>query len=831
VNFFKTIFKLLVLLVFLYTLIGFFVLPYFLKPIIEKNLSNKFNSSISIHKLEINPLKLNVLVDRFNFKSKDDSELLSITSINTQLNFLSLFKKNIHLNYLEINGAKAFIERLKNKKFNFSKYLKETPKNTDTKKLDWSLLIDSFLLSNATIDYKDRAQQPNFHKTVEPINLKMQNILINSKTKATFHLSSISPNGEKLAVEGRINLNQKLNANIYLYMKSISLKEYKSYLESIFKDVTLLGEISGSANFIINEKNSHPLQIKSIELDNTSLTIIDKSKTPNVNIPIKDISLNILEKEAHKIFSISLDSKIANRYPIHVNGTYDVKNKTALLSSDLILPLPMLWPYAKDFLNARLTKGTALSKIDLAITPESFKVDGSLVLKDINLEHSILNEKILSVKELSLRPMHLDFTNNRYSIEEVSFNKLALFLNKNENEEFNVDSIFKAKDKSTTSNKEVKVDIKTIKIDKSSLNYNDLFVKPKFSSDLNNIKATIDEFSTDASKATTLQLSSSINSSAFIDISSTFLPFGHNSDVKAYIANLDIVSLSGYSSKFLGYSLDKGKLNLNLDYTLKQSKLLGNAHMNFDHLNVKELSNVKDVEKPPLSLAIALLKDRGDQINIDVDIDGDTADPSFSVNGLIVKIIVNLITNIVTSPFSIIGAILGDSSDFSFVEFNAGESILNKESIKTITAIERALYERPSLNIEIKGESSTTIDAKALAHEHLNELLRNEKYLALLEKNINLSFQSISLSKDERSKWLKSAYSYFKADTPNDNIMTEYLLEKLNATDDELHFLAFSRAKSIRNELVKRGKIDLSQVYLVGADSNSTKSGVTFELK
>lgn len=830
-NFFKTVFKLFTLLLFLYTISGFFLLPHFLKPLIEQKLSNELNSTINIKSLEINPLKLNILVNGFNFTNKDSGELLSISYIATELNFISLFEKNIHLNYLDINNAKIKIKRFSNKKFNFSKYLNKSVKNKSDKELDWSISIDDFLLSNATIEYQDRFVQPSFHKKIEPINLKMQNVLINSNIKTTFHLSSISPNNEKLAVEGRINLKPKLNANIYVYMKSISLVEYKTYIESILKKFTLLGELSGSASFIISEDSDNAIQVKNINLNNTDLTITDKSREPNVVIPLKDISLNILEKEPNRLFSISLDSNVNNRYPVHLNGTYNVEKKSTLLFTDLTLPLPMLWPYATDFLNAKLTNGTATSKIDLDINKNSIKANGTLTLKDISLEHSILNEKILDVKEVSLKSMNLDFTKNVYTAKELSVNELNLFLNKDESEEFNVDTIFKPKEKSTTSKDKIQIDIKTIKLDKSSLNYNDLFVKPKFSSELNNIKATVNEFSTNPSKASKLELSSNINSSAFIDVTSTFLPFANSSDVRAYIANLDIVSLSGYSSKFLGYALNKGKLNLNLDYTLEKSKLLGNAHMNFDNLEVKELSNIKDIEKPTLSLAVALLKDRGNQININVDIDGDTADPSFSVNGLIIKIIINLITNIVTSPFSIIGAILGDSSDFSFVEFKAGESILNKESNKTITAIETALYTRPSLNVEVKGESSATIDAKALARKHLNELLRNEKYLTLLEKNYNLSFQSITMKNSERSRWLKSAYSYFKADTQNDNAMTEYLLEKLNATDDELHFLAFNRAKTIRNELVKRGKINLSQMYLVGADSNSSKSGVTFELK
>lgn len=830
-NFAKIIFKLFILLLFLYTITGFFILPYFLKPVIEQKLSNEFNSSIDIQNLEINPLKLNLLINGFNFSNKNSGEVLSISSIATELNLLSLFKKNIHLNYLDINRAKITIKRFRNKKFNFSKYLNKTSKDKDSKEFNWSISINDFLLSNATIEYQDNFIQPNFHKTVEPINLKMHNILINSKTKTTFHLSSVSQNNEKLAVEGRINLTPKLNANIYVYMKSIYLVEYKTYIESILKEFTLLGKLSGSASFIINQESNHAFEIKSIKLNNTDLTIIDRSKTPNLTIPIKNISLSVLEKEPNRLFSIFLDSKIDSKYPVHVNGTYNIEKESALLFTDLTFPLPMLWPYATDFLNAKLTNGTATSKIDLVIKKDSIKANGDLNLKDINLEHSNLNEKILDIKELSLKDMELDFTKNIYSAKELSFNELNLFLNKYENEEFNVATLFKQKETSRTAKNEVEIDIKTIRVDKSSLNYNDLFVKPKFTSELNNMKVTVNEFSTNSSKPSKLKLSSKINGSAFIDVSSTFLPFANSSEIKAYITNLDIVSLSGYSSKFLGYTLNKGKLNLNLDYTLEQSKLLGNAHMNFDNLKVKELSNVKNVEKPPLALAIALLKDRSEQININVDIDGDTADPSFSVNGLITKIILNLITNIVTSPFSIIGAILGDSSDFSFVEFKAGESILDKESNKTITAIETVLYKRPNLTLEIKGESSETIDSKALAHKHLNELLRNEKYLTLLEKNRNLSFQSITLNKNERSRWLKSAYHYFKTDTQNDKIITEYLLEKLNATDDELHFIAFNRAKTVRNELVKRGKISLSQMYLVGADSNSSKSGVTFELK
>ena len=824
------LFKLLTLLLILYTSIGFFVLPTVLKQTIEEKLSSEFNSSVNIQNLELNPLNLELVINKFNLKSSDNSELISINSISTQLNFISILNEDIDLNYLDIEQAKVFIKRFENGNFNFTKYIQKKQQKKDVSKHSWPILINNIQITDTSVEYIDKFINPSFTKTLKSINIKMKNVVIDSNSQAEFRLSSLSLKKEKLNINGTINIDKKLNANIDINMDSIVLEDYKTYIEKILKNFTLSGKLSGSANFIINEKATNALQIKSIKIDNTDLTVIDTSTVPNINVPFKNISLKIIEKTPNSIFSISLDSKIENRYPIHLDGTFNIQKRYAHIFSDLTLPLPMFWAYTSDILNARLIDATATSKMNLDINSSSTIVNGELTIKSINLEHSLLNEKILDLEEISLKPMSLDFTNNAYKIEEISLSGLNIFLNKNENENFNIDTLFKDKSSKEKPKEKIAIDFKTINLNNGSLNYKDLNVKPIFSSEITDIKANVQDFSTNSSVPSKLNLSANINGNAFIDITSTFLPFHNSSNVNAYIANMDIVSLSGYSSKFLGYSLEKGKVNLNLDYTLKESKLLGKSYMNFDNLKVKELQNVKGVKKPPLSLAVALLKDRGEQINLDVDIDGDTAEPSFSVNGLISRIIINLIANIVTSPFAIIGSILGDSSDFSFVSFAPGKSTLNKKSMKTIVAIETALYDHPNLSIEIKGESSKESDAKALAKVHLNELLRNEKYLTLLEKNKNLSFQSIRLN-ENNSQWLKSAYHYFKTDTPSNDVMTEYLLKKLNATDSELHFLAFSRAKKVRNELVKREKISASKMYLVGANANSTKSGVTFELK
>ena len=75
-------------------------------------------------------------------------------------------------------------------------------------------------------------------------------------------------------------------------------------------------------------------------------------------------------------------------------------------------------------------------------------------------------------------------------------------------------------------------------------------------------------------------------------------------------------------------------------------------------------------------LAVALLKDRNGQINLNLPISGSLSDPQFSIGGIIMRIFVNLIVKAVTSPFALISSAFGGGEELSYVEFAPGSAAL-----------------------------------------------------------------------------------------------------------------------------------------------------------
>ena len=67
--------------------------------------------------------------------------------------------------------------------------------------------------------------------------------------------------------------------------------------------------------------------------------------------------------------------------------------------------------------------------------------------------------------------------------------------------------------------------------------------------------------------------------------------------------------------------------------------------------------------KLPVKLALALLKNRQGDIDLDLPVTGDLDDPEFSIGGVVVKMFVNLIVGIVSSPFQVLGALVGGGEE------------------------------------------------------------------------------------------------------------------------------------------------------------------------
>ena len=135
--------------------------------------------------------------------------------------------------------------------------------------------------------------------------------------------------------------------------------------------------------------------------------------------------------------------------------------------------------------------------------------------------------------------------------------------------------------------------------------------------------------------------------------------------------------LSAYTAQFAGRKIASGKLSLNLEYLLENNSIKGDNSIVMKDFTLGEDVESDDAIDLPLDLAIALMTDASGVIDVDLQVSGDLDSPDFTARGLIFKAFVNLITKAVTSPFKLLGALVGGAdSDLESIDFQAGRSDL-----------------------------------------------------------------------------------------------------------------------------------------------------------
>jgi acylphosphatase len=320
-------------------------------------------------------------------------------------------------------------------------------------------------------------------------------------------------------------------------------------------------------------------------------------------------------------------------------------------------------------------------------------------------------------------------------------------------------------------------------------------------------------------------------------------------DVSVVFENLNLTTISPYSGKYAGYPITKGKLSLDLAYKLSQKELVGENKVLVDQITMGSEVESPDATSLPIPLALALLKDRKGLIDIDLPISGNIDEPDFSYGGIIWQALVNLITKIATSPFSLVGGLVGgvmgdDPDALKYIAFSPSEIEMPSPEQEKLVALGKALADRPGLRLDITGTADSKVDGSALAEAKLLTQLKKAKFVQQPPSGdqASASVEKLELTPEEEAQYLKQLFvekfgesALTKAaETPDAkkskadprpltaDEMKAKLLEGIVVDEAQLRVLAQERAQQIREYLIQEGKVPSNQVFLVEVVLNPT---------
>ena len=231
--------------------------------------------------------------------------------------------------------------------------------------------------------------------------------------------------------------------------------------------------------------------------------------------------------------------------------------------------------------------------------------------------------------------------------------------------------------------------------------YTDDFIKPNYSADLTDISGSIGAFGTESQQPAGVDLQGQLNGSAPLNITGSVNPLTPRAyvDLKASAQGIELTELSDYSTKYTGYPIIKGSLNVDVHYLLDHGSLTANNHLFIDQLtfgNRLENSNAKNL---PVRFAVGVLKNARGEINLDIPVSGSLSDPQFSLHSVIWRAFLNVISKPITAPFRLLASpirgIAADvrrtdtksTQDLSYVGFNPGLATLTESAKDGLTTL------------------------------------------------------------------------------------------------------------------------------------------------
>lgn len=243
--------------------------------------------------------------------------------------------------------------------------------------------------------------------------------------------------------------------------------------------------------------------------------------------------------------------------------------------------------------------------------------------------------------------------------------------------------------------------------------FSDRFVKPNYSADLTDLTGQLSAFSSVSATGTPdmaeLELRGRADGTASLEILGKLNPLATPlaSDIVGKVRDLKLAPLTPYATKYFGYGINRGKLSVDVVYLVQPNgQLTANNKLVLNQLAFGDKVEGSTASLP-VKLAVALLADRNDVINLDLPISGSLNDPQFSPGPIIImviiKVIINVIGKAVTAPLSLLTKAVGGAggNEPATVGCAAGSARLEPDAKAALDLGAKALEERPALLKEV----------------------------------------------------------------------------------------------------------------------------------
>ncbi len=875
----------------IYVLFGFFILPYLVKTSLPIYLQQKYNISTYIDSVHLNPFDASLRVDNFILKDQQNENLFYFEKLHIDLALFQLLNKTLYVEKFALTNSKATVIINKDQRANYQ-FLIDTFRSDHSSKVQennqesFNIFIKEFDVNFLNVAFEDLSKKEVFRVVTKPIDFSLKDFAFNQDHENKIDLDIQTHNSgditlrslfiaDPLSFEAKVALKDINIDKIYSYLKpqesfaQFRFDRLKSDFELSLKSKNNAYEVGVSnINFQLPQFDmEHKLFTTSLEklrivVNNFDLHAIDDTISYNVYDTKIDIQkINLFDKQygaQHRFSSIESGiKKITSnkKEPIDIVQTLVVSDNGLLNTTIRMIQEPFLvesaitlekidlrryTPYIEKFVNLDIKDGVLSTKSDLLLKQNEKKLDISLhsnmELRKIDIWHKLLKKPILKVDGIDIA--NLNYTQDNLQIDTIMIDTPDFFFELQKDSKHNLsDLIVKQEEKKDPSQKQGSFEytINQVELQNGKAKIVDNTITPTFSSTESEVNLLVKNITSKKDQLTHITHSSVVDNYGVLKSQGSLYisdPL-KNISLELDLDNLDLLSLSPYSGKFIGNKIDNGKLFLKLDHTIKDNIIDAKNNIRIKDIKLGEKVESKEAIDAPIGLAIALLEDSSGYIDLDLPISGDLQNPKFDISDAIFDVIRNTLVGIVSAPFKLLAMLVGagDNDELNKSSFHFGKSSIDPTQKQTLDKLVVALQKRPGLKLKVAPSYALKEDTQALIDQKFQSSYKN-----LLDPTLDIELKVQRALNVYKELYTKEDIEAFEQKGEELLVvLIDQIKKKIEVSQNELENLAFKRASNIKSYLVDKNieskRVEILEEFTVSDNVDKRGSKVLLKFK
>ncbi|MDH3953524.1 MAG: DUF748 domain-containing protein [Gammaproteobacteria bacterium] len=573
------------------------------------------------------------------------------------------------------------------------------------------------------------------------------------------------------------------------------------------------------------------VSLAQLVVNRLALNLADQTLEPSANVGWRSLDIDIrdISNEPSAAFPTTIQLEALDGGSISVDGHLAVLPEPSFdfdLAVDA-LELRAADPYVKSRVDVHLESGALNVDAQLhSSADEPLRVTGDIEIVDFLLTESDQDTRLGSWASLRAENLVYTAAGNALDVSEVRFTKPYGDILIAEDGSINLGRVRKGDEVESedqpgpeetdadpaTEEPGTAVTIGRILVSDAAADFADRSLPLPFDAKIAALNGEISTIATTSSEPSTVKMEGSVDEFGRVQVSGTVTPLdpAANTDIRVAFENVDMPKFSAYSIPFAGQEISSGRLDLDLGYAISEGALVGENRVVLRDFELGDKVEHPGAMSLPLGLAVALLKDPDGRIDLDVPVRGDVNDPEFKYGAVVAKALFNLITKIVTSPFALLGNLVGaEAGELEYLVFEPGRADLSPPEIEKAGKIAEALGLRPQLALQIGGVYAPDNDAAALKAEKVDQVI---------EDRIAAADDDKAMYADQRREAVEQLVTELLTDADPAAILDEIRTTHTAQGDDgKEQFDALAYTEALRTRLIDAQPLGETELASLGA--------------